>query len=576
MQVVSSPSTDPEAATGAPEPRVVAGRYRLDAVLGRGAMGIVWAGYDQVLHRQVAVKEVLTPEGMPAEEAAELRERTLREARANATLSHHNVITVYDVVRQGDEPFVVMELFPSTSLATLVKHQGPLTGAQAAAAADAVAAALQEAHRAGIVHRDVKPGNVLVSEDGQIKLSDFGIARNVSDNTITSTGLLLGTPAYIAPEVAAGGPAQPAADLWGLGATLFALVEGHPPYDKGDPLDTVTEVVQGAVPMAEHAGRLAPVITGLMVKDPNARLGLSEVRELLRGVKSRAATPFDLADLPTLSHAVLTSDHVPGGGTKSDLTPPNTGSELAAEPGPLPFAPGRARRRRRWPKVLAVTVAALLLFGLTGSGGFLLARVATGHTALPTHPAAEPTVPRSPREQLVPHTEQASTGAATDRTGGQFTIPYPLDWSAFHEQRGVDAAAHPTLPAGASLRFVSPDGSRELSVTRLENFYPTLRIKDYLSRLITGNRAANYQLKDETTRPIPDQAEPGQDLLYRSEQRSSLHPPGGSDTDQLRSHFIHLVPNGRDLWIVELAVETSQELDGQADMDQVVTGFAIR
>ncbi|HEX4703423.1 MAG TPA: serine/threonine-protein kinase, partial [Pseudonocardiaceae bacterium] len=236
---------------------------------------------DEVLHRPVAVKEVQLPLGMPTAEADEARERTLREARAIAALTHPNVVAVHDVAKQGVEPFVVMELVPGRSLAHLTRT-GPLNTEQAATVADAVAAGLEAAHRRGITHRDVKPGNVLVGDDGQVKLTDFGISRNVSEVTMTNSGLVLGTPAYIAPEVAAGEPVTSAADLWGLGATLFAATEGRPPYDAGDALDTVNEVVHGEVPKPSEGAPLAGVIAGLMVKDPAGRISLVEVRRRIR------------------------------------------------------------------------------------------------------------------------------------------------------------------------------------------------------------------------------------------------------------------------------------------------------
>ncbi|MFL6123874.1 serine/threonine-protein kinase, partial [Actinophytocola sp.] len=178
--------------------RVVAGRYRLRRRLGQGAMGTVWEAFDEFLRRPVAVKEVLLPPGMPEGQAAELRERTLREARAIAALSHPNVVTLHDVARENGEPFVVMEYMQAHSLATILDVLGPLPEAKAATVATAVAAGLAAAHQVGITHRDVKPGNVLICEDGRVKLTDFGIARNVAERTLTSTGIMLGSPAYIA------------------------------------------------------------------------------------------------------------------------------------------------------------------------------------------------------------------------------------------------------------------------------------------------------------------------------------------------------------------------------------------
>jgi serine/threonine protein kinase len=239
-------------------------------------MGTVWSGFDEVLHRRVALKELKIPDGIPAGEKLELRERIMREARALAGLSHPNVVTVFDVLDSGgDEPLVVMELVPSKNLAAAITELGRLDAAQAGVVGHGTAAALRAAHRAGITHRDVKPGNVLISDDGRIKLTDFGIARNESDAPMTSAGLVLGSPAYIAPEVAAGQPVTPAADLWGLGATLWAAVEGRPPYDvDGDPVRTITEVVDGPVPAPTVTGPLAEVIAGLMVKEPSGRMPL--------------------------------------------------------------------------------------------------------------------------------------------------------------------------------------------------------------------------------------------------------------------------------------------------------------
>ena len=354
---------------------MIAQRYELRARLGSGSMGTVWSAYDTFLQRPVAVKELRLPEGFGETRSAELRERTLREARAIAVLAHPNVIVLHDVAREDGEPFVVMELLSGRSLADIVHSRGPLNTSQAAAVADAVAAALEAAHNAGITHRDVKPGNVLVGEGGQIKLTDFGIARNVSEDTMTSTGVLLGSPAYIAPEVASGSPATPAADLWGLGATLFTAVEGGPPYDAdGDPLETVGAVVHGDVP-EPSPGPLAEVITGLMAKDPAARTPLDELRERL----------FALLDAPahTLFAAALHVDSSP------PATGPVAGDELADDPGPLPFAPHIPDHpKRRGPaRTVALVIVSAVLFLAAAAGGFAAARYLGGQPLLPQQEA---------------------------------------------------------------------------------------------------------------------------------------------------------------------------------------------
>jgi len=325
-----------------PPQRYLAGRYRLEEVLGRGATGTVWAAYDEVLRRRVAVKEVPPPPGMPRAEAEALRERTLREARAIAVLSHPNVVTLFDVVSQDGEPFVVMELLPAYSLAKVLSDRGPLDMAGAAQVGYAVASALQAAHDAGITHRDVKPGNVLIgigADDGRIKLTDFGIARNVAESAMTVTGMTLGSPAFIAPEVASGGVVGPAADLWGLGATLFAAVHGRPPYDAGDALSTVAAVVNGEVPRPT-AGPLAPVISGLMVKDPARRTPLAEVRRMLRPLLPPDGRVLnEISDTTALLSSAEPTVGLPWAAPADATARTSPHAPLAADPGPLPFAP---------------------------------------------------------------------------------------------------------------------------------------------------------------------------------------------------------------------------------------------
>jgi eukaryotic-like serine/threonine-protein kinase len=328
--------------------RLIAGRYRLRRRLGQGAMGTVWEAFDEFLRRPVAVKEVLLPPGMPDEQAAELRERTLREARAIAALSHTNVITLHDVAVEDGEPFVVMEYMLAHSLATVIDVLGPLPEAKVAAIADAVAAGLGAAHQVGITHRDVKPGNVLIGVDGRVKLTDFGIARNVAERTLTSTGIMLGSPAYIAPEVAAGREVTPAADVWGLGATLFAVIEGRPPYDvHGAVLETLNQVVNGDVPRPSGEGPLDEVVAALMTKEPAERISLREVRNRLHGLLPAPNTPLltdeELAKVNAVVAGVAGTEEeadAPADDEPTDVESGQNGAEpLAADPGPLPGAP---------------------------------------------------------------------------------------------------------------------------------------------------------------------------------------------------------------------------------------------
>ena len=266
----------------------MAGRYHLISALGNGGMGTVWLAEDDILSRRVAVKEVSPPAEMTEREREMLRERTLREARTAARLSHPNVVTIYDVVEDDGRPWIVMELIPSRSLRDLVGADGPLTAQQAAGVGLQILAALRAAHALGIMHRDVKPGNVLVDAGGRAVLADFGIARTQDSPALTTSGVLVGSPSYIAPERARGEPGGPESDLWSLGATLYALVEGRPAYDRAGALATLMAVVNEDPDPPSRAGALWPVIRGLLDHVPSRRLGPDEAERMLRQIAETA------------------------------------------------------------------------------------------------------------------------------------------------------------------------------------------------------------------------------------------------------------------------------------------------
>ncbi|MFJ9470612.1 serine/threonine-protein kinase [Streptomyces caniferus] len=264
--------------------RLLAGRYRLADVLGRGGMGTVWRARDEVLGRTVAVKELRFPGGVEEDEKRRLITRTLREAKAIARIRNNGAVTVYDVVDEDDRPWIVMELVEGRSLAEVVRDDGPLTPRRAAEVGLVVLDVLRAAHAEGILHRDVKPSNVLMSDDGRVVLTDFGIAQVEGDPSVTSTGMLVGAPSYISPERARGHKPGPPADMWSLGGLLYACVEGVPPYDKGSAIATLTAVMTEPVEPPKSAGALEEVIYGLLVKDPAARLDDAGARVLLEDV----------------------------------------------------------------------------------------------------------------------------------------------------------------------------------------------------------------------------------------------------------------------------------------------------
>ncbi|WP_083502622.1 serine/threonine-protein kinase [Sphaerimonospora mesophila] len=270
------------------EGRLVGGRYHLVEQIGRGGMGVVWRAHDQLLDREVAVKEVRFDSAM-GDELSDLNRRTMREARAAGRLTHPNVVVVHDVIEEDDRPWIVMQLVPSRSLGQVIREDGPLTPERTAEIGLQVLDALRAAHRQGVLHRDVKPENVLLAEDGRVVLTDFGIARIEADSTMTRTGLV-GTPAFIPPERLRGSPAQRESDLWSLGATLYAAVEGRPPHDKGMAMATMHAVLNDDPAPSKRAGRLGPVLTGLLAKEPEDRPGYDEITRLLRQA-ARPASP---------------------------------------------------------------------------------------------------------------------------------------------------------------------------------------------------------------------------------------------------------------------------------------------
>jgi len=290
--------------------RVVAGRYALAHVLGRGGMGTVWLAMDRVLERQVALKEVTFSVDLSDEERQVLRERTMREARAAARLDHPHVTTVYDVVEEDGKPWLVMEHIAARSLQEIVEERGPLDPPAVARIGLDVLDALDAAHEAGIVHRDVKPANVLVDRDGHACLTDFGIATTTGDSSLTTHGALIGSPSYMAPERANGEEPRPPVDLWSLGATLYAGVEGRPPFDKGEAMATLMSVVSEHPAPMLRAGPLEPVLRGLLTKDPMRRATVAQARRDLQAV---------LAGPP------------PGG-----PPPPRTAAPPPHSPGPVP------------------------------------------------------------------------------------------------------------------------------------------------------------------------------------------------------------------------------------------------
>lgn len=275
--------------------RLVAGRYLLVERVGSGGMGTVWRAEDKLLGRHVAVKKLHIPPHLHDDEVRTLHERTRREARSAARITHPNVIVVHDVVDDEGLPCIVMEYVPSATLSDVLKRRGALPPHEAARIGRAMAAALRAAHNAGVLHRDVKPGNVLLADDGRIVLTDFGIAMESGTSSLTKSGELIGSIRYLAPErlrSTSTGPG-PAGDLWALGATLYQAVEGRHPFQRPTPIETAYAIATDPYEPLRGAGDLAPVIEGLLLKEPEQRMDVHEVERRLGDVTATRTAPLD-------------------------------------------------------------------------------------------------------------------------------------------------------------------------------------------------------------------------------------------------------------------------------------------
>jgi serine/threonine protein kinase len=333
------------------EGHTIAGRYRLVQRIGSGAMGVVWRAHDERLGRTIAIKQLLLEPGLSSGEAEEAKQRAMREGRIAARLQHPNAISVYDVAEEDGQPWLVMEYLPSKSLSTVLSERGPLPPHEVARIGSHVAAALAAAHSAGIVHRDIKPGNVLLGDDGTVKITDFGISRATGDVTVTATGMLAGTPAYLAPEVAKGYDPGPPSDVFSLGSTLYAAVEGEPPFGVNEnTLAMLHAVAAGEINPIRQAGPLTPLLSSLLEAEPNSRPTMNQANEALGAVAAGRSIPPNLLASGTTTqpvqnwhNAAPTTQDRPGSGPMRAAAPPPppawSGTRLDAHPmGDLPSA----------------------------------------------------------------------------------------------------------------------------------------------------------------------------------------------------------------------------------------------
>ncbi|TDV52369.1 serine/threonine-protein kinase [Actinophytocola oryzae] len=483
---------------------LVAGRYRLIEQVGSGAMGVVWKAHDERLGRTVAIKRLIVRHALSAPMTEEVRRRAMREARIAARLQHRNAIALFDVAEDEGDPILVMEFLPSKSLSVVLQERGTLPPNEAAEIGAQVADALAAAHAVGIAHRDIKPGNILLAENGTVKITDFGISRALDDGTMTTqTGMLAGTPAYLAPEIARGGDSSRASDVFSLGSTLYHAIEGRPPFGTNtNPLALLHAVASGNVPSPRNAGPLAPTLMSLMRVDPGERPTMKEAAESL----ATAAT--QVMPVPTPAATKIATPPRPVLPAQAPPTPPQPLEAMPTAAFRKPEGqPTQAAGPSRRNVVIVGVVALLVLVGTLftvliindDKGGGNSGNTAQGSTSATEQAGNPPAKGGDTSDEPAPSTDDKSTSpnppaAATQvapppgtfidySTAGQFVIDYygtgrspeqrwamlsPYGQAQFGSQEAFNQywAAFPAVSSKeAHIDNANPDGTREVSCT---------------------------------------------------------------------------------------------------------------
>ncbi|MEU7010856.1 serine/threonine-protein kinase [Streptomyces sp. NPDC046332] len=415
---------------------LLAGRYRLGEAIGRGGMGKVWRAHDEVLHRVVAVKELTAGRFVAEADRLVLHARTQKEARAAARITHPGVVTVHDVLEHDDRPWIVMQYVDGPSLADAAKEAGTIEAREAARIGLHVLGALRAAHAAGVLHRDVKPGNVLLARDGRVLLTDFGIAAIEGDSTITRTGELVGSIDYLAPERVRGGDPGPASDLWSLGATLYSAVEGTSPFRRTSPISTMQAVVTEEPPHPAKAGALAPVIVALLRKDPAERPRADEAERMLLDAMEGRSPQAAQAYVPTrrvgqeelVSATAELPAQQPPGPTATPVSTPVSTPVPTSTAGSRPGG-GDPRGRGRW----RTAVLAAVLAGLVAGGAVFAAmnHSGGGGKAVDAGHSTQPEVTKAAKDTL-----PAGWHRVEDEKG--FSLAVPKGWKRQTEGDSID------------------------------------------------------------------------------------------------------------------------------------------
>jgi serine/threonine protein kinase len=547
---------------------LVAQRYRLIAHIGGGGMGAVWLAADELLGRQVAVKQVLPPTSADPAAIDQQRQRALREGRIAARLSHPHAISIYDVAEDAGSPWLVMEYLPSRSLAEVLHEDGVLRVDQVAQIGAQVADAMAATHVAGIVHRDIKPANVLIGQgpgvEGLVKITDFGISHASGDVTLTQTGQITGTPAFLAPEVAQGAEMTERSDVFSLGATLYTCLEGQPPFGMDDnALRLLHRVAAGELTPPRRAGSMTGPLTRMLAADPIQRPSMVEVRdELARLAAGRDGDPTTVLMARTKLRsatnrdrtAELSSGALPAAGPSSAGARPDTAvhdrpaiAPPAAPPAPLPPPPaarspepparplvGPRRRSGRGPLVVAALVLVLLLAGgvvwlTTRTGG-------TGTSADPT-PSSPTATDEQPPATSAPESSAPESSAPDDAS----PAPDPSTEAAPSDDAPADdpaAVAQQTLDEYYALLPGDPDGAYAMTGPTLRAAASESYYRDFWS-----------PWSEVSLRALRDVAEEGDGVVTATTEVVFSRSDGGGHVEE---HEVRFVPADGGGWLVDL------------------------
>ncbi|SNY14994.1 serine/threonine-protein kinase [Paractinoplanes atraurantiacus] len=484
------------------ERMLVAGRYRLGEPVGAGGMGRVWRARDEMLDRDVAVKEFVPPEWMSDEERVRLRDRTLREARSAGRLNHPHVVRIYDVVHADGLPWIVMEYVPSRSLYQVIQDDGPYSPATTARIGLAVLDALTAAHRAGVLHRDVKPHNVLIGHDGRVVLTDFGLATFMDDGSVTGPGLIVGSPQYVSPERARDGTSTPESDLWSLGATLYTAVEGRSPYARENAMATLMALATEEPDPPVRAGMLGPVLTGLLRHEPRERLSAPEVERRLRMIISATPSPVRAGvPSPRRARAVVGSDI-------DQIMAPARASVAALPPPPAePLIVARKPKTEPPPRstLMAAGLALVTVLGIGGiMAGYLVQRDEEKAVPVPVLTSPSPSPLRTVAAGFSPATcdlpAPSGLPVTPQRAAARGVKGWSLlgGWSYFTDGSGF----HMPVPdgwtyqrIGTTFCFRDPVGTRvmALSLDRDPAGDPVKACRTEAQRLVRSGALPGYQ-----------------------------------------------------------------------------------